>query len=244
MISGLFHTLFYDPIYNGLIFLIDIVPLSDVGIAIILITVLVKLILFPISQKAVRTQFLMRGLQPQLERIKKKYAKDKQEQARKTMDLYKEKGINPFSGILLIFIQIPIILALYWVFFRGGLPIIEPSLLYSFVKVPSVVNMEFLWVSDIAGRSIILALLASVTQYFQINLTMPPLKPRNSNASLKEDLARSFQLQMRYVMPLIVFGVAYFISAAIALYWATSNLFAIAQEIFVLKKHRKQKEMT
>ena len=113
MISGLFHTLFYDPIYNGLIFLIDIVPLADVGVAIILITVLVKLILFPISQKAVRTQFLMRGLQPQLERIKEKYAKDKQEQARKTMDLYKEKGINPCYGILLIFIQITIILALY-----------------------------------------------------------------------------------------------------------------------------------
>ena len=244
MISAAFNFLLYDPLYNALIFFISIAPYASAGIAVILLTVLVKFVLFPLSLKAVKTQVMVRELEPELAKIKKQYEKDKQEQARRTMAVYKERGVNPFSGFLVILIQLPIIFALYWVFFRGGLPIIEPSLLYSFVKVPSVVNMEFLWVSDIAGRSIILALLASVTQYFQINLTMPPLKPRDSNASLKEDLVRSFQLQMRYVMPLIVFGVAYFISAAIALYWATSNLFAIAQEIFVLRKHRKQKETT
>ena len=187
---------------------------------------------------------MVRELEPELTKIKKKYEKDKQEQARRTMEVYKTKGINPFAGFLVILIQLPIILALYWVFFRGGLPDVDMSLLYSFIKVPGTVNMEFLWISDIAGRSVILALLAGATQYIQIDLTLPPLKPRNEKAGLKEDLARSFQLQMRYVMPLIVFGVSYFISAAIALYWATSNLFAIAQEIFVLRKHREQKETT
>ena len=242
MISGLFHTLFYDPIYNGLIFLIDIVPLSDVGIAIILITVLVKLILFPISQKAVRTQFLMRGLQPQLERIKEKYAKDKQEQARKTMDLYKEKGINPFSGILLIFIQIPIILALYWVFFRGGLPEIDLSILYSFINEPSKINMNFLGLIPMDGRSIVLAFLAGLSQYFQIKLSLPDLKKRDDKASLKDDFARSFQLQMRYMLPLFIFGFSYFVSAAVALYWFTSNIFAIGQEIFLRGRLAKEKK--
>ena len=242
MISGLFHTLFYDPIYNGLIFLIDIVPLADVGVAIILITVLVKLILFPISQKAVRTQFLMRGLQPQLERIKEKYAKDKQEQARKTMDLYKEKGINPFSGILLIFIQIPIILALYWVFFRGGLPEIDISILYSFVNEPSRINMDFLGLIPMDGRSVVLAFLAGLSQYFQIKLSLPDLKKRDDNASLKDDFARSFQLQMRYMLPLFIFGFSYFVSAAVALYWFTSNIFAIGQEIFLRGRLAKEKK--
>ena len=242
MISGLFHTFFYNPIYNGLVFLIDIVPLADVGVAIILITVLVKLILFPISQKAVRTQFLMRGLQPQLERIKEKYAKDKQEQARKTMDLYKEKGINPFSGFLLIFIQIPIIFALYWVFFRGGLPEIDLSILYSFINEPSKINMNFLGLIPMDGRSIVLAFLAGLSQYFQIKLSLPDLKKRDDKASLKDDFARSFQLQMRYMLPLFIFGFSYFVSAAFALYWFTSNIFAIGQEIFLRGRLAKEKK--
>ena len=242
MISAAFNFLLYNPLYNALIFFISVAPYASVGIAVILLTVVVKFVLFPLSLKAVKTQVLMRELEPELTKIKKQYEKDKQEQARRTMGLYKERGINPFSGFLVILIQLPIIFALYFVFFRGGLPTVDLTLLYSFVTPPSMVNMEFLWVPDIAGRSVVLALLASVTQYFQINLTMPPLKPRDKNASLKDDLARSFQLQMRYVMPLIVFGVAYFISAAIALYWTTSNLFAIAQEVFVLKKHREPKK--
>ena len=242
MISGLFHTLFYDPIYNGLIFLIDIVPLADVGVAIILITVLVKLILFPISQKAVRTQFIMRELQPQLEKIKEKYAKDKQAQARKTMDLYKEKGINPFSGILLIFIQIPIIFALYWVFFRGGLPEIDLSIRYSFVNEPSQINVDFLGLIPMDGRSVVLAFLAGLSQYFQIKLSLPDLKKRDDNASLKDDFARSFQLQMRYMLPLFIFGFSYFVSAAVALYWFTSNIFAIGQEIFLRGRLAKEKK--
>ena len=184
----------------------------------------------------------MRGLQPQLERIKKKYAKDKQEQARKTMDLYKEKGINPFYGILLIFIQIPIILALYWVFFRGGLPEIDLSILYSFVNEPSQINMDFLGLIPMDGRSVVLAFLAGLSQYFQIKLSLPDLKKRDDSASLKDDFARSFQLQMRYMLPLFIFGFSYFVSAAVALYWFTSNIFAIGQEIFLRGRLAKEKK--
>jgi len=236
MISGIFHTFFYDPLYNGLIFLITVVPLADVGFAIILLTVLVKLILFPISQKAVRTQFVMKGLEPDLTRIKEKYAKDKQEQARQTMSLYKEKGINPFSGILLLLIQLPIILALYWVFFRGGLPVVDTDILYSFITEPKAINMDFLGYIDMAGRSMVIAFLAGLSQYFQFKLSLPELKSRNENASLKADFARSFQLQMRYMLPIFIFIFSYFISAAVALYWFTSNLFAIGQEIYLRKK--------
>lgn len=236
MISNFFGVAFYNPLYNGLVFLISVVPYADVGIAVILLTIFVKLILFPVSIKAIKTQLSMRKLEPELKKIKEKYKKDRQELARKTMALYKENGVNPFSSILLIFIQIPIIFALYWVFFKGGLPSINVDILYSFISEPSVVNMNFLGLLEVSEKSAILALFAGITQYFQIKLSLPPMKERPEKPSLKDDLARSFNIQMRYVMPFIVFFISYAISAAIALYWTTSNLFSICQEIFVRRK--------
>lgn len=240
MFSTFWHTVFYDPIYNGLVFLIDIIPSADVGIAIVVLTILVKLVLFPLSVKAVKTQIVMKQIEPELKELKEKHANDKQQQAKKMMTLYKENDINPFSGILLIFIQLPVIFALYWIFFRGGLPEINTELLYAFIKAPLEVNMIFLGIVDMAGKSFLFAALAGITQYIQIRLTLPPAKERTENATLKEDLARSFQLQMRYVMPIMIFAFAYFISAAIALYWFTSNLFTVGQEIFIRKRVREK----
>jgi YidC/Oxa1 family membrane protein insertase len=155
------------------------------------------------------------------------------------MALYKEKGINPFSSFFLLLIQIPIILALYWVFFKGGLPTINEELLYSFISIPGSINMEFLGIVDVSGRSIVLALIAGITQFFQIRLTLPKLKPRQGNSTFKDDLARSFQIQMKYVLPVIVVVISYTISAAIAIYWATSNIFAIGQELLIIRRIRK-----
>jgi len=237
MIIDFFRVTLYEPLYNGLVLLISIVPFADVGIAVIILTVFVKLILFPLSIKMVKTQLAVRELEPHIKKIKEKYKKDQSEQARKTMALYKEKGVNPFFGFLLILVQLPIIFSLYWVFFKGGLPVINEDILFSFIPVPEIVNMQFLGFIDIGAKSIFLALLAGVTQYFQIKLSLPPMKPReNKTPSLKEDLARSFNIQMRYIMPIIVIVISYVISAAVALYWTTSNLFAIGQEIYVRKR--------
>ncbi len=236
MLSGIFHTFIYSPLYNTLVFLVDIVPFADVGLVVIILTLLVKLSLFPLSIKAVRTQLAVRKMESEISTLKEKYKDNKEEHARQTMALYRKNGVNPFSSFLLILIQFPIILGLYWVFARGGLPVINTEILYSFTPIPEVFNMQFLWVSDIAGKSIILALLAGVTQFFQIRLTLPPMKKRKGNPSLKEDLTHSFHLQMRYVMPIVVIGVAYMVSAAIAIYWTTSNLFAIGQEFYVRRK--------
>src|ERR1035437_6305577 len=109
MIS-LFTAVFYQPIYNVLVFLMTLLPWADAGIIIILITIIVRLILFPLSQKSIRTQLKMREIGPELEALKVKYANDKQEQAKQTMNFYKQKGINPFSGFLAILIQFPIII--------------------------------------------------------------------------------------------------------------------------------------
>jgi YidC/Oxa1 family membrane protein insertase len=240
MFSSLWHTFFYNPIYNGLVFFIDVVPTADVGIAIILVTIVVKLIVFPLSKKATRTQMIMKRIQPELNKLKEKYKDDRQKQAEKMMEIYRENDINPLSGLGLILIQLPLIFALYWIFFKGGLPEINTLILYPFIPVPDLVNMEFIGLVDMAGRSMILAAAAGITQYYQISLTLPKIAEKKDNATLKEDLARSFQLQMKYVMPAFVFMVAYFISAAVALYWLTSNIFAIGQE-FVIRKQVKEK---
>ena len=241
MFGWIWHTFFFDPVYNGLVFFIDIVPGGDVGLAIIFTTIVVKVILLPLSLKAARTQFVMREIEPKLNELREKFKDKREQQARAMMDLYKEAGINPFSSILLLFVQIPIIIALYLAVYRGGgvpLPEINSSLLYSFISIPESVTMLFLGIIDVAGRNLPLAVLAGVTQFIHTNLSLPKQKPRDKNAepNFKEDFARSMQLQMRYVMPLIIFFVAYTISAAIALYFLVSNIVMIAQEYIVRSK--------
>lgn len=233
MIIEAFNTFIFNPLYNGLVFLIGVVPYADVGLAVIALTVVVKVILFPLAHRVAHMQVKIRKLAPELEELKEEYKDDKQEQTLKIMALYKKHNIRPFLSILVIFIQLPIILGLYWVFFRGGLPEIRMDLLYSFVSVPSMINMHFLGLVDMGGRSIVLALLAGVTQFVHSLYALPKPKPRSETPSIKEDLAHSFHIQMKYVMPLIVVGISYTISAAIALYWATSNIFAIGQELLV-----------
>lgn len=239
MIGELFHTGVYIPLYNGLVFLIGTVPYADVGIALVLLTILVKVLLFPLAQKVAYMQVQMRELAPAIEHIKKTYEQDKQQQTIKIMELYKEHNVRPFLSILVLFIQLPIIIGLYIVFSRGGLPTIDPTLLYSFVTMPDVINMHFLWIPDISGRSIILALLAGGTQFINTMYVLPKPQPRGENPTIKDDLAHSFHLQMKYFMPILITVIAYTISAAIALYWVTSNIFAIGQELLVRRSIKK-----
>jgi YidC/Oxa1 family membrane protein insertase len=241
MFSFIWHTFFFDPVYNGLVYFIDVVPGGDVGIAIILITIVVKIILLPFSLQATRTQVAMNKINPKIKEIKEKFKDKRQEQAQAMMGLYKEAGIKPFASFLLLFIQIPIIIALYLSVSRGGgipLPDINVGILYSFVPSPETVNMLFIGIVDIAAKSLPLAALAGITQFIHTRLSLPKQTPRDPNAApdFKDDLARSMQLQMRYVMPILIFVVAYTISAAIALYFTVSNLSAIAQEYYVRYK--------
>ena len=227
-----FKLVFYQPLYNGLVFLMDIIPGADAGIAVILLTILVKLILFPLSKRSIETQFSMRHFQPELDELKKKYASDREGYARATMAFYKEKHINPFSSFFLLLIQLPVIISLYYVFFRGGLPEINEALRYAFIPSPEV-SMEFLGLIDIAGKSITLAALAGITQFFQFKLALPPPAPGTRDGSFQGELMHGMHMQMKYVMPIVAAVVAYTISGAVALYWTTSNLFAIGQEIVV-----------
>lgn len=236
-IVDIFNTVIFEPLYNALILIIETVPYADVGITVIILTIIVKLLLFPLARQAIMTQVALRRIGPELEELKKKYKDDQKEQVQHMLALYKENNIHPLSGFLTLFIQLPIIFGLYWVFFQGGLPSVDPALLYSFMPQPTEVNMEFLGLVDMGGRSIILALLAGITQFLHARIAIhPPQTSTKPGESLKDDIARSMHVQMRYVLPIIVGVIAYTISSAVALYWITSNVFTIGQELLVRRR--------
>lgn len=234
---GFFHTTLYEPLYNGLVFLIGVLPGADMGLAVLILTIIVKLALFPLSEKAVRTQLAMKMYESDLNEIKIKYKNDKEGQAKATLNFYRENKINPLLSFLVLIIQLPIIISLYYVFYKGGFPQVNHDLLYSFVKIPGEINMNFLGLINIGGKSLILAILVGVTQFFQMKLSIPPPAPRaEGKQSMKDELSRSMNVQMRYIMPVFVAFIAYSISGAVGIYWTTSNLFAIGQELYLRRK--------
>jgi len=237
MIQNLWSEILYRPLINALAFLVSVVPYGDMGISIIVLTLTVKIILFPFSQKTIESQAKVKKLEPELAKIQAS-GKTKEEQAKMTMELYKERKISPFSGCLPSLVQIPIILALYFVFYKGIN--FDSSVLYSFVSVPLKTNMLFLGFLDLGSKSIILAILAGISQFFIAFFQPKPEKKDIQNpiksASFQDNLTKSMNTQMKYVFPFVIAFIAYNISGAVALYWITSNIFTIGQQIYVLKK--------
>lgn len=233
MISSAFHLLIYDPIYNGLVFLVDIVPAHDIGIAVILMTIFVRILLFPLSRRAIQAQMAMKRVAPEVEELKKKYKDDAQKQTQAIFALYRERDVHPFAGFLVILIQLPILLGLYWVFALGGFPAINADILYSFVPPPEAIRMEFLGLIDMSAKyNIFLALLVAASQFVYSRLSMGPRDTATPiEATFSSDMARSFDIQARYVFPLIFAAISYFVVAAAPLYWLTSNIFMIGQEL-------------
>lgn len=236
MLSNIWNLILYKPLLNALALLVSIIPGGDVGFAVIILTVLVKLILFPLSQKSIRNQAAMNMLAPELEKIKKSGV-SKEEQARLTFELYKKHKTNPFSGCL---VQIPIlivIIALYRVFIKGV--DFTSGLLYPFVHAPAHINMLFLGVVDVSKTSIALAILAGFSQYLQAYFMPKMAAGSPGDESFQASLAKSMQVQMKYVFPFLIALLALRFSGAVALYWITSNLFTVGQQIYVKRTEKK-----
>jgi len=235
MFSTIYNLLFYKPLLNCLVWLVSFLPGHDIGIAVIILTLFVRAILFPFTHKAFLTQAKIKKIEPELKKIKEEFKKDNQGQAKRTMELYKEHGISPFSGILTLFIQIPIILALYRVFLSGV--VFNQAQLYSFITAPATIGVVFLGMIDITKTSYLLAFLAGVSHFIQMMVVMPTMAKNNTKTEkgFKDELARSMNMQMKYVMPIIIFIISIKLSGAIALYWTTNNVFAIVHGIHVKK---------
>ena len=238
----LWNTLLYQPIYNFLIFIINNISFGDVGFAIVLVTIVVKLILAPLTRKSIRSQILMKKLEPELKQIKKDFP-DKEEQARKTFELYKKYKTNPFSGCLVILLQMPVIFALYYVFYNGLS--INESLIYSSVQIPTYLHTNFLGLIEMSSKSVVLGIIAGITQFIQGYLSSP-IKPKEQDIDKKEpqtfqeQLSDSMQMNVKYILPVFIAFVAWRISAAVALYWIVSNIFTIVQEWYIRRSFNKK----
>lgn len=244
MEEGFFFTVFYQPIYNLLVWIISLIPTHDVGIAVILTTILVKFVLYPLTKKAYLTQIKMKELDPKIKEAREKHKGHREAEARALMEIYKEAKLNPFAGFVAIFIQLPVIFALFFIFSKQAFPEINESILYGFFVLPAITpSMLFLGLVNIGVKSWPLAILSGATQFLQAHLATPTLPPKSDKPDFSQDFARSMQVQVKYILPVIIIFVAHSLSAAVALYFVVSNIFSIVQE-YILRKKYSQKAVS
>lgn len=226
-----FHEYLYTPIYNLLVFLVGVVPGGDVGVAVITATVIVKVVLMPLSFAALKTQKAMKVMEPELRKIREDLKDNREEQARALFALYKKYDVKPLASLLTMLIQIPILIALYFVFVNEALPNVDETLLYSFVAIPPTISPLFLGIFAVTGSSLVLAVLTALTQFVQasVMITVPP-KKKGEEPTMQEEFGRAMALQARYALPVIM-GIVAYTSGAVALYFITSNLIGVAQEL-------------
>ena len=231
-IVTIFHEGLVRPLFNLLIGIYDVLPFNDLGVAIILLTILTRFFFFPLSQKALKSQKLIQRLQPQVKELQKEHKGDRAAQSKAVMALYKENNINPFAGFVPILVQLPILFALYRVFL-SGISADSLSELYFFVPNPGVIDPQFLGLIDLASPSPVLAILAGFFMFLQSKITFSQPKGKDKKGeqnSGKPDFQRMMSKQMTYVMPFFIIVISWNFPAGLPLYWATTTLFSFFQQ--------------
>ncbi len=236
--GNLFHEILFRPLFNALIFLYQYVSFHDLGIAIILLTIAIRLVLFPLFYKGAKDQALLQRLAPKIKEIQKNHKDNKEKQAKAMMDLYREHKVNPFSGFLLLLVQLPILFALYRVFLNG-FSMDALSNLYSSIPAPETFNHLFFGLVDLSKRNLIIVLAAAAVQYFQGKLSVAKINKSAKDLSPAEKMGR----QMIYLGPILTILFLYFFNlpSAIGLYWLTTSGFSVVQQIMINKKIDKKK---
>ncbi len=230
-----FTVTLYYPLFNFLVLIYNYLPGNDFGIAIILLTVIIRIILYPVSVKALNSQKTLQALQPKIQEIQSKYKNDKEQLAKETLKIYRQEKINPFAGLFLALIQLPILIALYTVFWKGLNPS-ELVNLYGFISNPGQINAIFLGVIDLSKANFILAVLAGILQFFQTKMLTPKNEPGKSKNS---DISQIMQKQMLYFFPFLTVFILMSLPSALGLYWIVSGIFSIIQQYFILKRSPK-----
>lgn len=180
---------------------------GNFGISIIIVTILIKIALLPLTLKQDKSMKEMKKLQPELEKIKKDYAHDKQMLNIKTMELYREHKVNPLGGCLPILIQFPILIALFGVLRNGIIP----------------KDSSFLWLklSD-KDPFYILPVLNGAVSFLQQKLMGTSDNPQMKN--------------MMFIFPILMIYISYRMPSGLQLYWLTSSILAVVQQYFIMKK--------
>lgn len=254
LLINAFNTILYQPLFNALVLLYQYLPGHDFGIAVVVLTILIKILLYPLGTMAIRSQKNLSDLQPRIREIQTKYKNDKEKQVQATLELYKKEKINPFSGCLPLLIQIPILIALYQIFWRGFQSEHLSSSLYDFVPHISAINPSFLGIMNLAQSTtvkvmengaehivflwpnIILIILVGITQFIQTKMiTSKTLKIKKENSQM-DQFSGLMQKQMLYFFPALTVLILWNLPSAIGLYWIVTSLFSIGQQYLVFKK--------
>lgn len=236
--SHIFQTFFYQPILNLLVFLYNTVSFQDLGLAIIFLTVVIKAILWPLSQKSIKAQKSLQDLQPKINEIKEKYKDDKQQQGQAMIQLYKDHKINPFSSCLPLLIQLPFLWAVFQVF-RDGLNN-KLSLVYPFINKPETINTFAFGFLDLSKPNIYLAILAGLAQFWQAKMMMAKKVAIKSEGSKDEEMAAIMNKQMLYFMPALTVFIGWTLPGGLTMYWFVVTLLTALQQLIVFKKHNKE----
>jgi len=236
--SYLYQIICYQPILNVLVFLYN--HTADLGIAIILLTVVIKIALWPLSQKAIKSQSELQAIQPKMEALKKKYADDKTGLGQATMDLYKEHKINPLSSCLPMIIQLPFLFAVFRVL-RSGLQQ-DLGLVYSFLAKPENFHTLSFGFMDLSKPVIYLAVMAGVAQFIQSKMMEAKQKKANIGKDIPQgepDMTSIMTKQMTYMFPVmtIIFGLS--LPGGLTLYWFMFTTLTVLQQFIVLKAQKK-----
>lgn len=239
----MFQTLIVQPIYNAFIFILGLMPQGDVGLAIIALTLFIRAIFYPAFAASIRTQLGMQKIQAEMDEINEKYKDNPTKRAEHTMALFREHKIRPFSSFLALLIQLPILFALYFALFKENLPTITTHLLYTFVPVPEVVQMNFFGLLDLSRHhNIVLTSIVAGLQFGVMWLSIARMKqaPKSTskNAQARESALRMQQQLMLYFFPALMAVATYSLPAAVGLYFATTNAVSLGQE-WLIKRQTK-----
>jgi YidC/Oxa1 family membrane protein insertase len=233
--KAFFTTILFQPMLNVLVWLYNVVPGHDIGLAIIALTILIRLALWPFQQAALKSQLALQSLQPKLKDLQVQYKDDKVALNKAMMELYTKEKVSPFSSCLPLLIQLPFLIALYQVL-QAGLKSESLSLLYGFVGNPGTINHVAFGFLDLAAVSIPLAVLAGVAQFLQTRM-MPTAKPAANAGSGSADEAKLAQVNkmMLYMMPVMTVVIGVSLPGGLTLYWLVTTLMAIFQQWLFLR---------
>jgi YidC/Oxa1 family membrane protein insertase len=254
--TEIFNTLIYLPLYNFLIILYNFLW-NDLGLAIIALTLIIKIAFIPLSRKQITSQREMQKIQPEIKKLQAKYKDDKETQSKEMMKLYKKHKINPAAGCLPIIIQMVVFITMYKMLRTlSQVDSFNVTLdnLYNFVKAPTHLNEFFLGIMNLAEPNYFLAFLTAGLQYYQIKMMQEnnkkdkddtkEIKKIDDKTDGKLDFSTIMSKQMLIVIPLITLFVGLTFPSGLTLYWLTSTIFIIVQQWVVMNKKNKNKKET
>lgn len=238
-IGLILKAIFYTPIYNILVWLYSVMPGHDIGISILVLTLVVKALTIPLTASSLKSQRALQDLQPKLKDLQIMYKDDKEKLAKETMALYSAEKVNPFASCLPLLLQLPFLIALYQVL-RNVLASKGFEVLYPFVANPGSINPIMLGFLNLSTPTWVMAIIAGLSQFWQAHsMTTTRVKKPVTPGAKDEDMMAIMNKQMKYMMPLMTAFIALKLPAGLALYWTVMNLLAVAQQYWIF--HRKPK---